>query len=81
MTARKTRRLKPPATMEDAFGTPPAVRGGMMNVAGASDEDNDEPLLVDNDLSALSEPFYESMLREYISCMINEILDHTQRAL
>lgn len=52
-----------------------------MNVAGASDEDNDEPLLVDNDLSALSEPFYESMLREYISCMINEILDHTQRAL
>lgn len=67
--------------MEDAFGTPPAARGGMMNVAGASDEDNDEPLLIDNDLSALPEQFYESMLREYIGCMINEILDHTQRAL
>ena len=35
MTSRKNK--KP--VKEDAFGTPPAARGGMMKVAGASDDD------------------------------------------
>jgi len=36
---------------EDAFGTPPAARGGMMKVAGASDDDVEpgEELLSDCD--------------------------------
>lgn len=47
MAARKNK--KP--IKEDAFGTPPAARGGMMNVAGASDDDvePDEELLSDCD--------------------------------
>ncbi len=50
MTARKTRRSRTGAITEDAFGTPPAARGNMMNVAGASDDDMDpgEELLVDD---------------------------------
>lgn len=70
MTARKTRRLKLPATTEDAFGTPAAARSSMMNVAGATDDDHDEPLLVDNDPTTLPGPFYEvlrSFVLEYVS--------------
>jgi hypothetical protein len=47
MTARKIER----PVEEDAFGTPPAARGNMMNVAGASDADvdPDDDLLTDVD--------------------------------
>lgn len=46
MAARKNR--KP--VKEDAFGTPPAARGGMMKVAGASDDvEPGEELLSDCD--------------------------------
>ncbi len=49
MTARITRAPVPGVTTEDAFGTPPAARGSMMNVAGKVDADEDRPLLVDDD--------------------------------
>jgi hypothetical protein len=50
MTARKTRRSRTGVTTEDAFGTPPAARGSMMNVAGKTDDELEpgEELLVDD---------------------------------
>jgi hypothetical protein len=33
---------------EDAFGTPAAARGSMLNIAGASEDDDDLPLLTDD---------------------------------
>ena len=64
MTARKNEYL----TKEDAFSTPPAARGGMMKVAGASDDDVEagDVLLSDSDGSpdeytgndAAGAPFY-----------------------
>lgn len=50
MTARKTRVLKTGITAEDAFGTPAAARSSMMNVAGASDDDQGLPIIADDDV-------------------------------
>ena len=61
-----TRKNRQPVK-EDAFGAPPASRGSMMNVAGASDDDRDgEELLSDSDAQpdeyrdndTLGAPFY-----------------------
>lgn len=51
---------------EDAFGTPPAARSGMMTVAGASDEDEDGQLITDDD--QLDEGL--SLLRVYVQEVI-----------
>jgi len=64
MTTRKTREARTVAT-EDAFGTPPVARGSMMNVAGASDEDQDLPLITDDELA-------EGLLRTYIQEVIKK---------
>lgn len=61
MPIRKTREAKTLAT-EDAFGTPPAARGSMMNVAGASDDDLEpgEELLTDEgDDTTMKGPVYD----------------------
>lgn len=63
MTARKTRRLKTAVTTEDAFGTPAAARGNMMNVAGATDDDVEGDLITDDDSMC---PCSESALYEFI---------------
>lgn len=77
---------------EDAFGTPPAARGGMMKVAGASDDDLEpgEDLLVDegdpqpdeykgND--AVGAPFYpEGVVRISVGDlrrMVTEVIKKT----
>ena len=63
MTARKIREAVT-GTNEDAFGTPPAARGSMMNVAGATDDDVDAPLITDHD------ELDESLLRAFIQEVI-----------
>lgn len=63
MTARNIRRLKTPVTTEDAFGTPAAARGSMINVAGATDDDVEGDLLTDDESTC---PCSESALYEFI---------------
>lgn len=49
MVVRNIRASRKAVTTEDAFGTPPAARGSMMNVAGKTDDDVDLPLITDDD--------------------------------
>ena len=71
MTARKTRRLKTAVTTEDAFGTPAAARGSMMNVAGATDDDVEGELLTDDETCCAHN---ESLLRDFIEEALNEVI-------
>ena len=50
MTARKPRANVWMAT-EDAFGTPPVARSGMMCVAGSIEDDESLPLLTDDSIT------------------------------
>ena len=62
MTVERIRRLRTGVTTEDSFGTPPAARGSMMNIAGASDDDLEpgEELLTDEgDDTTMKGPVYD----------------------
>ena len=60
MTDRKTRKLQTRVTTEDAFGTPPAARDGMMKVAGRTDDEIEpgEEILDEEDPTTMSGPIY-----------------------
>ncbi len=66
MTARKL--LKPRKVVtEDAYGTPPVARSGMMKVAGATDDDPDkagEQLITDEDQTTMKGPVYQTTVGE-----------------
>lgn len=59
MTTRRIQETEEEVTNQDAFGTPPAARGSMLNIAGKDDADEELPLLDDGDDTTMKGPVYE----------------------